>query len=142
MSSPMEEVQHFFAKRPIWMNGVLLFCGYMTFVYMPYDLFVKPVADDQEVWFGLLLTGWAAKATAPLHWIIYGFGFYGLVRMKPWLFRWAPLYLVQIAIGMFVWAINDPRGGGLLLGATAAIPFLILAAAFWTWGVELSGEKD
>ena len=64
------------------MNGVYLFCAYMTFVYMPFDIFIKPVAEDQEVWFGFMLTGWWAKATAPLHWLIYGFGFYGFLKKR------------------------------------------------------------
>ena len=49
--------------RPLWMNGLLAFCAYMTFIYMPFDIFIKPVAEDQEVWFGFMLTGWWAKAS-------------------------------------------------------------------------------
>ena len=27
------------------------FCCYMTFIYMPFDMFIKPVAEDKEmVW--------------------------------------------------------------------------------------------
>ena len=40
------------AKRPWWMNLIWLFCLYMTFIYMPFDMFYKPVAEDAEVWFG------------------------------------------------------------------------------------------
>ena len=54
-------------SRPVWMNLVLLFCAFMTFIYMPFDMFLKPVAEDQEVWFGIMLTGWAAKR--PSHFI-------------------------------------------------------------------------
>ena len=39
----------------------LAFCAYMTVIYLPFDLFFKPVSDDQEVWFGILFSGWAAK---------------------------------------------------------------------------------
>ena len=53
------------AKRPWWMNAMLAFCAYMTFVYMPFDLLFKPVAEDQEVWFGIMLSGWAAKRSTP-----------------------------------------------------------------------------
>ena len=52
--------------RPHWMNALMLFCIFMTFIYMPWDIFIKPVAVDQEVWFGFMFTGWAAKATEPL----------------------------------------------------------------------------
>ena len=42
-------------RRPWWMNCALCFCLFMTFVYMPFDMLLKPVAEDQEVWFGFLL---------------------------------------------------------------------------------------
>ena len=42
-------------RRPFWMNVVFLFCVYMTFVYLPWDVFVKPIAEDEEVWFGFIL---------------------------------------------------------------------------------------
>ena len=59
-------------SRPWWMSLIFYFCIYMTFIYMPFDLFLKPVAEDEEIWFGFTLTGWYAKATEPLHWLIYG----------------------------------------------------------------------
>ena len=49
-------------RRHWWMNLMWYFCLYMTFVYLPYDLFIKPVAEDREVWFGFMLEGWAAKS--------------------------------------------------------------------------------
>jgi hypothetical protein len=118
-------------SRPIWMNGVLLFCAFMTFIYVPWDFFFKPVAVDEEVWFGLLLTGWAAKITEPLHWLIYMGGTIGLWRMRPWVFPWASLYTLQIALGMFIWNYLDERGQGLLGSILWAIPFFVLAAALW-----------
>ncbi|HEY7291704.1 MAG TPA: hypothetical protein VH583_17840 [Vicinamibacterales bacterium] len=50
----------------------------MTFVYLPFDMFLKPVAEDREVWFGVALSGWWAKATEPIHWAIYALGAWGL----------------------------------------------------------------
>jgi hypothetical protein len=44
-------------KRPWWMNALFAFCVYMTFIYMPYDMFAKPVALDDEVWFGVRVHG-------------------------------------------------------------------------------------
>ena len=41
------------ARRPLWMNAILLFCAYMTFIYLPWDIFIKPLKVDQEVWFGV-----------------------------------------------------------------------------------------
>lgn len=127
----MSQLFSIFEPRPFWMNAIMVFCAYMTFIYMPFDMFIKPVAEDQEVWFGIMLTGWAAKATEPLHWLIYGFGFYGFLKMKAWLIPWAPLYVLQVAIGMFVWSILDERGPGVLVGAGVALPFVALAIALY-----------
>lgn len=112
------------------MNALFAFCLFMTFAYLPFDLLWKPVERDEEVWFGLVLHGWAAKATEPLHWAIYGAGAYGFWKMRAWLHPWAALYTAQIAIGMLVWAITDPRlaGRGLLFGLP---PFLAFGALAW-----------
>lgn len=135
-------VSHIFAPRPIWMNVLMVFCAYMTFIYMPWDLFVKPVAEDQEVWFGILLTGWAAKATEPLHWAIYAAGTWGFWKMRSWMWPWASLYVLQIAIGMFVWQFRDPRGDGILGGLAIALPFLLLSVALWRTGWRLDPESE
>jgi len=122
-----------FAGRPPWANALLVFTAFMTFVYTPWDIFVKPVAEDQEVWFGLLLTGWAAKATAPLHWAIYGAFTWGLWKMRPWMRLWGTVYIAQIAIGMLVWNLIDERGslvGGIASGAV----FAWLTHAYWRAG--------
>ena len=127
-------------RRPIWMNLLLAFCAYMAFIYMPWDLFFKPVAEDQEVWFGIMFTGWAAKATEPLHWLIYGAGTVGFWKMKPWMHPWACIYVVQIAIGMFVWQLLDDRGQGVVGGAISALPFIILAIALWRSKSRFTGS--
>ena len=116
--------------RPWWMNALFAFCLFMTFVYLPFDLFWKPVAEDQEVWFGFLVRGWAAKATEPLHWAIYAAGAYGFWKMRPWMHPWAALYTAQVAIGMLVWSFTDPlgRGRGLAFGLP---PFLAFGALAW-----------
>ena len=116
--------------RPWWMNAVFAFCLFMTLLYLPYDLFWKPVASDAEVWFGLPLHGWAAKATEPLHWAIYAAGAFGFWKMRAWMHPWAALYTAQVAIGMLVWALTDARtdGRGLALGVP---PFLAFGALAW-----------
>ncbi len=105
------------------------FCIYMTFIYLPFDLFIKPVAVDQEVWFGFMLTGWAAKLTAPLHWAIYAAGAYGFWKMRRWMWPWAALYVAQIALGMGIWSLLDPRGGvwtGVISMAVMTVPAIAL----------------
>ncbi len=118
------------SRRPWWMNLMFIFCAYMTVIYLPFDLFFKPVADDEEVWFGFVLHGWWAKATEPLHWLIYGAGTYGFWRMARWMWPWAAVYVAQVALSMLVWNLVDPRGSGLL-GAVAAAAFLVPTIALW-----------
>ena len=119
------------ARRPWWMNLVFYFCLYMTVAYMPFDMFFKPVHADEEIWFGFTLTGWWAKATQPLHWLIYGAGAYGFHRMSSWMWPWASVYTAQVVIAMFVWNILDPRGGGVLVGLIAAGVFTVPMVALW-----------
>ena len=116
------------SKRPWWMNLMLCFCLFMTFVYMPFDMFVKPVAQDQEVWFGLLLEGWAAKLTEPLHWAIYGAGAYGFWTMKTWMWPWGAVYALQVAISMLLWSVTR---GSLIAGLVSFAVFMIPTVALY-----------
>jgi len=118
------------ARRPGWMNAVMLFCAFMAFVYVPWDLLVKPVALDEEVWLGVRLHGWAAKATAPLHGAIYAALAYGFWRMRPWMWPWAAVYAGVIAVSMLVWSLLylDSRWN-LALGLASAAPFVALGLA-------------
>ena len=36
-------------RRPLCDRTDFYFCVYMTFIYMPFDLFVKPVAEDHDL---------------------------------------------------------------------------------------------
>ena len=114
------------SKRPWWMNLMLCFCLFMTFVYMPFDMFVKPVAQDQEVWFGLLLEGWAAKLTEPLHWAIYGAGAYGFWTMRTWMWPWGAVYALQVAVSMLLWNVTR---GSLIAGLVSFAVFMIPTVA-------------
>jgi len=125
------DVRAEWARRPWWMNLIWFFCLYMTFIYMPFDLFWKPVEIDEEVWFGITLHGWPAKATEPLHWLIYGAGAYGFWKLSRWMWPWAAVYVAQISVGMLVWSLLDPRGAGLVSGVIAGGIFLIPAIALW-----------
>ena len=115
----MEQLKALFEGRPVWMNALFVFCAYMTFIYMPFDMFIKPVAEDEEIWFGYMLTGWAAKATEPIHWVIYGAGFYGFLKMRSWMHPWAALYVFH---GGVSWLYRDASFAGI----GVAIPFVIL----------------
>jgi uncharacterized protein len=121
-----------FAERPWWMNGLMVFCAYMALVYIPADFFLKPMAQDGEAWFGLVLHGWGAKLTEPLHWAIYAAGAYGFWRMRAWMWPWAALYMAQVAFGMFLWnVVYVGRWLGLFQGVAAAVPLGAIALALW-----------
>ncbi len=109
--------------RPLWMNIIWVFCLYMTFIYMPFDLFYKPVELDEEVWFGFTLYGWYAKATEPLHWFIYGAGAYGFWKMKSWMWPWASLYCLQVSIAFAVYVLLN--GGSVYASVVSGLVFLI-----------------
>ncbi len=119
-------------RRPWWMNGLLAFCAFMTFVFMPWDFFVKPVAVDEEAWFGLLLHGWGAKLTEPIHWAIYAAGMVGLWRMRAWMWPWAALYAGQVTLGMLVWTAWWAGGfSGVAMGLAVSIPLAVLTRSLW-----------
>ncbi|MGR8947119.1 MAG: hypothetical protein ACU84Q_03670 [Gammaproteobacteria bacterium] len=126
-----QSVKADFHLRPWWMNGLFYFCVYMTFIYLPFDIFLKPVSTDHEIWLGFALQGWWAKATAPLHWLIYAAGAFGFWKMRYWMWPWAAAYCLQVVVAMFVWNIINPRGAGLLWGLLAAAVFMIPTVALW-----------
>ena len=126
----MDFLEDEYAKRPIWMHAIFLFCLYMTFIYVPWDLFIKPLDEDKEVWFGLLFEGWAAKAGAVAHWAVYGAGAWGFYRMRAWMHPWAGLYVAQVALSMFLWTYPEDRGG-IVGGLIAGGLFMALAIALW-----------
>ena len=115
-----------FGGRPAWMNALMVFCFFMAAVYVPWDFFLKPVAQDEEVWLGILLRGPLAKLTEPLHWAIYAAGAYGFLRMRPWMHPWSALYTAQIAIGMLVWPL-------LYVGGVRSVVFAAVGFAAFAW---------
>ena len=121
-----------FRERPWWMSACMIFCAYMAFLYVPWDLFVKPVAEDEEVWFGIELRGHLAKLAALPHWFVYGAAIYGFRRRRPWMAFWAPAYVAQIAFSIYVWKALEIGGlTGLVFGLLYALPMAGLAFAFW-----------
>jgi short-subunit dehydrogenase len=120
------------AKRPGWMNGLMYFSIFMALVYMPWDIFLKPIATDRQVWFGLMFRGWAAKIAALPHWAIYALGAYGFWHMRTWMWPWAALYVAQIAFAMLIWNLAYVGGARGVLGGFAAFAvFTAVALALW-----------
>lgn len=124
-------LREIWSSRPWWLNLIWIFCLYMTFIYMPFDIFTKPFERWEEVWFGFTLTGWAAKLTEPVHWAIYAAGSYGIWQMKSWMWPWAAVYSAQIVIAMAVFNLIEApgmgggRGGGLIAAVVASLVFLV-----------------
>ena len=56
-----------FARRPWWMNGLMIACALLAGVLIPIDLLHTPLARDQQVCFGYMLTGWGAKLDELAH---------------------------------------------------------------------------
>ena len=125
--------------RPWWMQLLLAFSIFMTFVYLPWDVLIKPLDEDQEVWFGVLFTGWFAKLGGLLHWLVYGAASYGYLKMKRWMYPWSVIYLLQIALGMLVWSLLGERGGGLPTGSIVAGCFLLIAYFSWRERARFDG---
>ncbi len=119
------------ARRPWWLNVAFALCLFGTFVFMPYDLFLVPFAKAEEVWGGVTLHGWAAKAGEVAHWVVYALGAWGLWRMRPWLPVGAALYMLQVAVAHLVWSQLSPRGHGILVGLVQASVFAAIAVVFW-----------
>lgn len=121
-----------FRERPWWMSATMVFCAFMAFVYMPWDIFVKPMATDEEVWFGILFTGFWAKVLAIPHWFVYSAAVHGFRRRRPWMAFWAPAYTAQVAFGFYVWTAIETGGfSGIFVGLFPAAPFIALTYAFW-----------
>jgi short-subunit dehydrogenase len=130
-----------FSRRPWWMNGLMIASAYLAFIFLPWDFFIKPMAHDEEVWFGIMLHGWAAKATEPIHWAIYLAATYGFWHMRPWMWPWAALYMAQLAFAILVWNIVYVGGfGGAVAGVISFVPCVLLTGALWH-AKDLFGRK-
>jgi hypothetical protein len=104
----------------------------MAFVYMPWDLFVKPAAIDEEVWFGVRFHGTWAKVLEIPHWFVYAAGTVGLWQMRAWMWPWAAVYTGQVAFSMLVWPMVYGEGfGAYVVGVIAGGAFMIPTLALW-----------
>ncbi len=125
-------LQQRFADRPAWMNALMVFAAYQVFIYSPYDLLLKPLARDKDVWFGIMLSGWAAKLGGLLHLGVYAVGLYGFWNMRRWMRPWSALYVGQLAWSMFIWGVVFVGGfKGWLVGLVSGGIFVALALALW-----------
>lgn len=119
------------AKRPWWLNLILLFALYMTFVYSLFDVVLKPLAEDEDVWLGLMFHGWAAKVGGVVHWVVYAALAWGLWHMKRWVWLLGSLYTSQVAVAMLLWPLMQTDSGSLMSALIAGALFAVPAIAFW-----------
>ncbi len=111
----------------------------MTFIYSPFDVVFKPLAQDEDVWFGYMFYGWAAKIGGLVHWVVYGALAWGLWKMAPWAWWLACLYSTQVAIAMFAWPLLNAEEAGLTGALIAGALFAIPAIAFWRARSQFQG---
>lgn len=137
-SAAARELRAWLGRHPRWVGAVFLFCLYMAVLYMPFDILLKPlyqeIAEAEDVWFGIILRGWAAKATEPLHWLVYGALAWGLWKERTWVWPAAALYVGQVALAMLVWNVREEGGRGWPGGLAAFALFGALAVALWRYG--------
>ena len=118
------------------MTALALFCA-ATVVFLAWrDVFV-PEVRDVEVWGGVELHGAAARATAPLHWLVFAIGAWGFWRARPWILLCAAVYAFYVALSHLVWNELSPHGRGFAIGlaeaAALSIPGILLLFADRRW---------
>ena len=120
MPSPAENT------RPAWATALSAFCALTVVFLVVRDLTIAEVRDV-EVWFGFEVHGWMAWVTAPLHWALFAAGAWGYAQQRPWVWPWASVYAMYIAISHLGWNLVSPLGGGWTAGLTQMILFSIPA---------------
>ena len=110
-------------RRPWWMNLLMFFCIYMAFLHVPVDLFCTPVARDEQVWFGIVWRGWAAKLGELAHWAVFAAGAYGFWHVRTWMWPWAAVYAGQVTFSMVIWFLFYRGGVGGFVASLIALAF-------------------
>ena len=108
-------------RRPWWMNLLMFFCFYMAFIHVPVDFWCTPLARDEQVWFGIVWRGWAAKLGELAHWAVFAAGAFGFWQMRTWMWPWAAVYAAQVTFSMVIWFLFHRGGVGGLLAALIAL---------------------
>ena len=96
---------------PWWMTPLAGVCLAALLINVPRDLFFAETREV-EVWLGFEVRGWAAIATAPLHWAIFGVGAWAFWTGQPWVVRWAAAYVFCVALSHLIWSEASPNGNG------------------------------
>ena len=115
-------------ERPWWATALAGFCAGTVVFLVVRDLFV-PSVRDVEVWLGFELRGGLARATAPLHWLVFAVGAWAYWTLRPWVWPWASVYAFYIAASHLVWNLTSPNGGGWPAGLAQLVLFSLPAVA-------------
>ena len=109
------------------MTALAAICLVALVVGVSRDL-LFPATREVEVWLGFEVRGWAALATAPLHWAIFGVGAWAFWTQRSWVVPWAAAYVFYVAISHLIWSEVSPNGRGWAIGLAQAIGLSIFGA--------------
>jgi hypothetical protein len=109
------------------MTALAAICLVALVVGVSRDL-LFPATREVEVWLGFEVRGWAALATAPLHWAIFGVGAWAFWTRRSWVVPWAAAYVFYVAISHLIWSEVSPNGRGWAIGLAQAIGLSIFGA--------------
>jgi hypothetical protein len=121
------------------MTALAVFCLGALVVVVPSDLFVAR-ARDTEVWGGFEVHGWAALATAPIHWLIFALGAWAFWTARPWAPMAAGGYAFYVAVCHLVWSVASPHGRGLAIGVLEAVVVASVGVVIVRAGSALAAE--
>jgi short-subunit dehydrogenase len=110
-------------RRPWWMNLLMYFCMYMAFIHIPIDFLFTPLARDEQVWFGIVWRGLAAKIGELAHWAVFAAGAFGFWHMRTWMWPWAAVYAAQVTFSMVVWFLFYRGGLGGFVATLISLAF-------------------
>jgi len=106
-------------SRPWWMTVLAVVCAAAFVINVARDLLI-PELRHVEVWFGVEVTGLAALATAPLHWLIFAVGAWACWNRLPWAVPAAATYIFYVAFSHLVWSEVSENGRGWPIGLSQA----------------------
>jgi len=128
-------------RRERWMQAMAAFCLFTVVFLAVRDLFF-PEPRDVEVWLGFELRGWAARWTAPLHWLVFAVGAWAFWTRRPWIVPAAAGYAFYVALSHLVWSEASPNGNGWPVGLAQALAISIPGVLLWRAGRRAGSARS
>lgn len=110
------------SSRRRWEIALAVFCAGTVVFLVTRDLML-PRVQAVEVWLGIEVHGFWARATAPLHWALFAVGAWAFARGRAWIWPASSLYAVYVGISHLIWNLQSPNGGGLVHGVWQLLLF-------------------